>query len=204
MATLRITNLTTSPLYLGDLYTSVPASSYIDVERSATDLPRMKSLQAAMAAQQVTLAVTYSADELASGLMAPPQSVEAQDIAPVLAATPLGGLALIRCPLVAGAPGAPDDVTILAAGLLPFKFRVVDAWAKILTAIGGTTVKAYTRAAGAGTLLGSMASAAAGHQAQTDVTATAVATPAATEGLFIARSDRGVAGEVFLLVRPES
>jgi len=203
MATLTITNLTAEAVYLADLYTEVPANSSIDVQRSASDLPRMRALQSAMADGKVSLAVVYSAAELGSGLQAPPDAIEAQDIAPVAAADAFSAGSVIRAALVAGGGGSPDDVEVKAVGQLPFKFRVIDAWAKIVTAVGASTLEVRTQAAGGGTLLASLDSAATGRADASD-TASAVATPGATEGLFIRRSDDAVVGEVFILIRPET
>lgn len=205
MATLRITNLTSAELLLSDFYANVAAGAYVDITRPANRLGELANLQSLIADGSVSLAVTYTADEIASGLLAPPQALQPQDLAPVAAATALGGLALIRVPLAAGGGGSPDDTQVYAVNALPFKFRVVDCWARVVTGVGGSTVAAYTQAAGAGTLLGTMSSAAAAARSPaTDVTATAVAVPGATEGLFIRRSDDGVEAEVYLLIRPES
>lgn len=204
MATLVITNISGADLLIQDLYTTIAAGGSATVDRAASDIPRMASMIDAVATSKATLSVTYTADEIASGLMSPPQAVEARDLAPVAAAVATGGLAIVRSSFAAGAGGSADDVVVYAANTLPFKFRVVDCWAKVVTNVGGSTLQARTRALGAGTLLGTMSSATAGHQVQTDVVATAVATPGTLEGLFILRSDSGVAGEVFLLVRPES
>ena len=126
-------------------------------------------------------------------------------MAPVAATDVASGLVLFHKAFTAGGGGSPDDVTVIAANALPFKFRVVDAWAAIGTGIGASTLNVYTRAAGAGTLLaGPIDSASAQLARMTGPTASVVATPASTEGVFVRRSDDGVAGEVFILVRRES
>jgi hypothetical protein len=202
MATLEITNIVSEDVYLADLYTSIAVGESKSIERSASDLPRMRSLQQAMADGKVSLAVTYSADEAASGLHAPPSTIEAGDMAPVAAATPAAGLAVIYKPFAAGGGGSPDDVEIFPAGSLPFKFRVVDFALYVSTAVGASSAEIRDEAGGGGNLLASASSAATGRVANAE-NATAVATPGATKGLFVRRSDDGVAGEAILFVRPE-
>jgi len=202
MATLEITNTSSDEVYLADLYTKIAVGATKTIERSATDLPRMRSLQEAMADGRVSLSVTYSNDEVASGLHAPPSTIEAVDIAPVAAATPAAGLATIYVPLPVGAGGAPDDVEIYPAGSLPFKFRVVDFVLYVSTAVVGSSVEIRDEAAGAGAQLASASAAAAGRIPNAE-NQTAVATPAAAKGLFARRSDSGIEGEVVLFVRPE-
>lgn len=204
MANVTITNVTSSPIFISDIYDTIAANSSITVSRAASDLPRMASLQHAMAQNQVTITVAYTADELASGLQQAPQSVSASDMLPVAAATPLGGCELIRVAFAAGAGGAADDVTVYAVNTLPYKFRVVNAWSVVLTAVASSTLQVWTRAAGAGTKLAQTASAAAGFNAYGTLTATALIAPAALDGLFVRRSDSGIAGEVFLLIRAET
>lgn len=200
-----ITNITSESVLIQDLYISIAAGDTVTVDRASTDLPRMASLQDALAAGSVTVVVTPTADEIASGLLQAPKTVEARDQAPVDAADVAAGAILLRAELAAGAGGSPDDVTVYAANALPFKFRVVDAWAMISTAVGASTLNLYTQAAAAGTLVaGPLDSAATGIVRMTGPTTSALATPGATEGLFVRRSDDGVAGEVFLLVRREN
>lgn len=200
-----ITNVTSESVLIQDLYTTIEAGESITVERSSTDLPRMASLQKNIADGNVTISVTPTADEIASGLLQSPQTIQAADMAPVDATDVAAGLVVLRVPLVAGGGGSPDDVQAYAANALPFKFRVLDAWAMVSTGVGASTLNVYTQAAGAGTLVaGPLDSAAAGIVRMTGPNASALAVPGATEGLFIRRSDDGVAGEVCLLVRREN
>lgn len=203
MATLRITNVSGSALFLSDIYTTIAAGAYLDVTRDASDIPRMQSLASALAAGTATLSVTYNAAELASGIMTPPAAVGAVDMAPVAATDVASGLVLLRKAFVAGTPGTADDVTIYAVNTLPFKFRVVDAWAHVTTNVGGSTCNMYTRAAAAGTQVAALSSAATGR-VQSTLGDSALVTPGASDGLFVRRSDRGAAGEVYLLCRIES
>lgn len=204
MATLRITNVDSSELFLSDIYSTIAVGKYVDVTRDASDIPRMQSLASAIADGKATLAVTYSADELASGIMAPPAAIGAADMAPVASTDKASGLVLIRIPMTALAAGTADDVTGYAVNTLPFKFRVCDAWAHVSANIAASTLSVRTQAAGAGTLLATLSGNATGRNSMTAPTASAVATPGATEGLFVRRSDRAVAGEVMLLCRVES
>jgi hypothetical protein len=202
MAELQITNVSPDSVYLADLYTSIGVGETKTIDRSATDLPRMKSLHEAMADGKVTLSVNYSADEVASGLHAPPSTIEAVDIAPVAAATPASALAVIYKALPVGAGGSPDDVEIFPAGSLPFKFRVVDCVLYVSTAVGASTVEIRDEAGGAGNLHASASAAATGRNPNAEDQTSEVA-PAPTKGLFARRSDSGIGGEVVLFVRPE-
>lgn len=198
MATLVVSNLTAADVYVSDLYAAVPASGSISTNRAASDLSRMAGLQALIAAGTVAASVTYSDAEKNSGLV---------DVGTTASpATGLGDGDVIRVPFAAGTPGTPDDVTIYALNALPYKkMRIVDAHVMVVTAIGATTVQLRSAAAGAGTLCAEMATAATGRNGQTaTVTASQVLTNGATVGLFLRRSDRGVAGEVVITVRPET
>jgi len=202
MAQLAITNIVSEEVYLADLYTSIEPGETKTVERSATDLPRMRSLQQAMADAKVSLSVTYSADEVQSGLHAPPSTIEAVDVAPVGAATPAAALVTLYKQLAACGGGSPDDVEIFPAGSLPFKFRILDCIVLVSASPGASTVQIRDEAGGGGNLLASASTAAPGRQTNAENT-TGVATPAATKGLFARRSDDAIAGEVVLVVRPE-
>jgi len=201
MATVTIQNLTSKEVFLQDLYTTIGPNGLIKVERTTTDLPRMKTLQAAIAEDRVAVSVTYSPDEVASGLASPPNAVEAQDIAAVSAPTPMSGVALVRHSLLAGGGGSPDDLTVIET--LPFKFRIIDAWGFVSAPVSGSTLEVRTQAGGAGTKLAELDSGSTGQKRWQGLLSTGVATPGTLEGLFVHRSDNGVAGEVFLLVRPE-
>jgi len=146
--------------------------------------------------------VEYTADEVASGMLSPPGVVEAGDLAPVLATFPLAALATIFVAIPAGGGGAPDDVEVWPLNGLPFQFRVLDAVAYVTTAVGASTLELRDEAAGAGNLLASAASAATGRQANT-AAATGSAVPGASKGLFVRRSDSGVAAELVVTIRRE-
>lgn len=203
MATLTITNVSTDLVAIGDIYRTLAVGESVTVTRTAAQIPNMVSLQKSATAGLVTVSVALSADEIGSGLATATAAVESKDVAPVAATDAAGGLMVIRKAFTAGTPGTADDVTVFAVNTLPAKMRVVDAHAFISTAIGATTVALHTAAAAGGTLLGTLSSAATGRFDMTG-TATAVATPGASAGLFLRRSDRGVAGEVIILCRPEN
>jgi len=205
MATITITNLTGAVVHVGDLYADIPANGALVLNnRSALELDGMQSLKDLILATSVSVSIAYSAADVAAGFMTPAQSVQAVDIIPVVADGSMNPVAILRKAMVAGGGGA-DDVTIYAAGQLPFKMRVCDVFAFVKTAAGGSTVAVRTRAAGAGTLLSTVDSAATGRVAGAAPSdATVVATPGALEGLFLRRSDNTVVGEVFVLLRPES
>jgi len=200
-----VTNISTAPVYIRDFYTEIPVGGSVTTERSGSDLSDMEGLIAALDAGTVTVSITPTAAEIASGFLTPPQAVQAVDMAPVAAADVAAGLIVLRVPLVAAVAGAPDDVSVYPANSLPFKFRVIDAWALISTGVALSNLNVYTRAAGAGTLLAGPLDATAAHIARiSGPTTSALAIPGATEGLFVRRDDRSIAGEIFLLVRRES
>ena len=194
MATLVVTNVDSAPVLIQDFYATIPVGGSITVSRGAGDLSGMPSLHSALAAGTVTMTVTYSSDELASGL------VNTDNAAAASAA--LAGHELLRVSLVAGGGGA-DDVTVFAAGSLPYKMRVVDAWGLVDTNAAGTW-NVRDEAAGAGSLAASIDSTAAGRVPMDSPTVSVAFTPGATKGLFVRRSDNTTAGEVFILVRKES
>jgi len=203
MATLTIVNLASEPTNIRELYYALKVGETITIDRASVDIPGMTGLIEAVAAKLVSLAVTYSPDELATGLMQPPWSVEAQDMARVNAADPAAGTFTIRVLFAAGLGGNPDDVTIYAANALPYKFRVLDAIAYVSTNVALMTLDVWTRPSGAGTHLASMSGATTGRNPNL-LTASAVATPGTLEGLFVNRGDDGIAGEVLLTCRLEN
>jgi len=204
MATFSITNISSDEVHLGDFYLTIAAGETKTLSnRSVDEVSGLSSVQREVADGNITFTVTPTADELASGLMAPPNSISGDDFQEVAAAAPLSGVAEIRSEFAAGGGGSPDDVALYAANALPYKFRVLDAHVKVSTAVGGSTLLLRDEAAGAGTLLASMSGAATGRSEMSD-NLTAVATPGATKGLFLRRSDNGVAGEVIITIRRES
>lgn len=217
MATLRITNLTTSPVYMNDLYTTIPESTvalpqlpYVDVERSPAEISSMKGLHAAVAAGTVSVAVTFSAAEQAAdstaGELLASLQVSGAVPAPVAASAVVGQeITLYKALASGGAAGTADAVTIYALNALPYKMRILSAEARISTAVGASTLNVYSTASGAGTLAaGPISSAATGVALATGPNATVVLTPGAGVGLFVRRSDRSVVGEIVIKARIEA
>jgi hypothetical protein len=229
MATIRITNLTTSEYWLNDIYVAVPASSaaipYVDVVRSLAELASMKGLASAVAAGSLSVSITPSAGELATDLtyVQPlgsellPGSVTATAMAtnsvgpgtfvPVAAAgivSPVVGI--YKAMTSGGASGTLDDVTIYAVNTLPYKIRILGAVANISTAGPAlSTLQIRSAAAGGGTLAATIDSTGTGTVQSSSLgsgNVSVVLTPGALVGLFI-RRDRSTVGEVFITARKE-
>jgi hypothetical protein len=64
MAELTIHNLTKEPLYLGELYTSVPTNAPLVIYRPAPALKHLTSLKRALEAEQVAFGIVYTAGEV--------------------------------------------------------------------------------------------------------------------------------------------
>lgn len=215
MATLRITNLTTSDYWLNDIYSAVPAGSFVDVTRSPAEISAMRGLQDAVAAGKLSVDTTFSAEELAaiSAANQPlastlvPGSLTADAVAPVATAVAAAAPITIFKAFSAGSGGSPDDVVVYAVNTLPYKIRILDAMATISTAVALSSLDVRSAAAGGGTLVATIPSASTGVQRAASLgsgNTSVVLTPGATVGLFIRRSDSGVAGEVVLTARRES
>ena len=118
-------------------------------------------------------------------------------------AVSVGAYTIIRQSFPAALTGNPDDVTVYAAGALPFRMRIANIWGYVATAVGAVTVNVRSAAGGAGTDVGTVAFGATGYIAMTPVVAntTIELTPGATIGLFLRRSNDTVAGEVLMLVQ---
>ncbi len=103
---------------------------------------------------------------------------------------------MIYVSYAAAAAGTPDDVTIFSASA-PFNFRILEAWAVTATAIASSTVECRTATGGGGSALTTAMSTTV--TGKTSDNSTVTTTVAASGSVFIRRSDRGVAGELFLL-----
>ena len=206
MASITLTNVTSPmvPVPIREFYTSVPAvfPFTLTTTRNPSEISSMAGLLAAVDAGQVTMSITYTADEIANGVIAPQSGPLMQS--PVTAATVDSQVSVLRIPLAAGTGGTADDVTAYAVNTVPFKFRVLDGWAVISTNEGGSTCNVYTQASAGGTEVLGLSSASAGRVAGTlPSNVTAVVTPASSTGIFVHRSNNLVVGEVFLLIRRE-
>lgn len=204
MATVTITNLTSAAVYVGDLYTEVPASSSIEIDRTPSDLAGMVSLQKLVQDGSVSVAVEYTAAEQAAGWAGAPDATEAADIAPVAADATFSPEIVVRKVLTGGVTGTADDVTVCALNHLPFKARIIDAWAVLSAGVAASTLQVRSAAAGGGTLAATLDSSAAGVARVSTLTGTQVFTPGSSVGLFVRRSDRAVAGEIFIKLRREN
>lgn len=204
MAAVTITNLTTSPLYLGDLYTTLAASASITVNRYGSDLSRMKSLQDAIAAGTAAVSVVPTANELASGLMTADSSVQATDLAAVAATAAAAAEQIVRKSFTTA---STTDIVIYAANSLPYKMRIIDAFLLIGTPQSGSAVQLWSGAAGTGTAItGSIATTSAGKLAMPLTGNTSIVlTPGALVGLYLLpNATSGVIGEIEITLRRES
>lgn len=114
----------------------------------------------------------------------------------------LSGLLVIHGTFAAGGGGAPDDVTLYSANA-PFKFRIIDAWVHVSTLVALATVQLRSASGGAGSAL-SDAFVGSALGISRNLLLQTTSTVALAGSLFLRRSDSGVAGEVTLLVRPET
>ncbi len=206
MASLLITNLTTSDIPITELYAILRASSTITTNRPVSALPGMKVLQEQIAAGNVTLAVTLTAAEAASGLASPPDVIGADDFAEVADTAVAAPMQAFRKTFAAtGATGTKVDATIFAANALPYAFRVMDVLVLLSTTTGGTTAELCDEVAGGGTVIASMATAATGPNRPSSAfeASSVVSQSTAAKGLFL-NYDRASVGEVIVTVRRET
>ena len=205
MATLRITNLMTTIFACSDIGSpSIPVGGYRDVERRVGEIASMQNLGDRIAAGDCSLRITLTAAERASGLLAPPMSVEAEDIAPVASGAVEAPLMSYFVEFAALTTGTADDVAMYLADNLPRKSRILRATLFVKTAVGSSTITVNSRAAGAGTNVATFDSGSTGLKNSTAPTSTTVLTPGSLEGLYVRRSDRAVAGWVLIEYRPET
>jgi hypothetical protein len=191
-------------LYIGDLYTSIPASTSIVIQRYASDLSRMPALQAAVTAGTAAVSVALNAAELASGLAVAEGSVQSTDVAAVAAAAAASPDITIR---KAFTSVASTDIAVFAANALPYKMRIMDAYLLISTVQAGSSLQLWPQAAGAGTAITVSTSSAVAGKIPMPLTgnASVVLTPGATIGIFMLPSAHtGVVGELVIVARRES
>lgn len=101
-------------------------------------------------------------------------------------------------PLVAGTPGTADDVSFFTANA-PFGFQVVDTWGDPATAISTNTATLRTATGGGGSALSSALDFGTAN-VRTRNTLGSSGSVAKGGSLVVRRSDRGIAGTVFVLV----
>lgn len=212
MATLLVTNLTASKVYLRDCYATLEIAGNadgkdsIEFSRPMSAIPAMAGLQELVADATVSLVITPTADETASGLASPPNVIDAADFAEVTSTAIAAPLQTFRKTFTAtGATGTKVDVTLFAANALPYKFRILDAVVLCSTLTAATTCELRDQAAGAGTNLVSFGTAATGpnRPSVAFTTSQVVSQSNSTKGLFL-NYDRATAGEVIVTVRRES
>lgn len=104
-----------------------------------------------------------------------------------------GDLLVYRYVFAAGTAGTADDVTVVSG--LPNKIQVLDVTLRVSTLIGGSTCTLRDAVGGAGNALSSALSSATVALVRDALTSVAPVVPAGG-GLYLRRSDRGVAGSV--------
>ena len=117
----------------------------------------------------------------------------------------LSPLETIRVAFTAGVPGTADDVVIYNANA-PFKFRILDSTVLISTLVALATVQLRDAVGGGGNALSDAFLASALARLRDTNVGIANVTPIVNVGgtLTIRRSDRGVAGEVIVVIRREA
>jgi len=94
---------------------------------------------------------------------------------------------------------------LFAANAIPFKCRLLDVVFHVTTFIGASSITLYDEAAAAGSSIAAADSSAVGRKVDTTRTATFVLDQStAAKGLFLYRSDSGVAGSVTITYRREN
>lgn len=183
------------------------------------DLAKMTAVQRELAAATITVEYEYSDDELNSGLCQPLEIITPRAIrrrAAMAAAGVAGSQDSYGIPFhvsfklgATGASGTIVDTTLYAVNTLPAewgtKFRVIAIWASIVTNLALSVIEIRSRAAGAGTLMATVSSDAAGTAFMSilgDAHVSQVVTRGALEGMF-ARRDRSVVGEIHMLLVAE-
>lgn len=230
MATITITNLSAAPIYLRDFYTTIGAAGSTNtalgpaatitltsntagntnltggntkMARAAAQVENYLQLMDLVAAGTITVTVTPSANEIASGLGGGVNSVSYNDVSEVAAAAAPGVPFVLRIPLAStGTSGTIIDTTVFAAGSLPFKIRVLDATAYVTTNTVASNWVIGDQAAGAGNTLATLSANAVATVRNGAVSAVSAA-PAATIGLFV-RRDRATVGELIVWCRRET
>lgn len=199
-----VTNISTGPVYVSDLYTTLAASGSVTFKRSASELSAMVSLQKSVALGLLTVAAQPEAYEVASGLMTAPGSVDAGDLAAVDSGVAASGEIVIRKNFTTT---ASTDIVLFAANQLPYKIRILDAYLLISTAQGSSTLQLFPQAAGGGTAITTATSSAATGRVAMPLTnnQSQLVWQSAQNGLFLRPSAHsGVVGEVVITARRET
>lgn len=122
------------------------------------------------------------------------ESVAPAELA-ALDADGIGPLFVIRKAFTAGTTGSADDVEVLAEAA--FDFRIIDSFICVSTAKSANTVQLRSASGGGGSALSSAMS--VGSTGRVRDASTASVTVSAEGAIYLRRSDRDCAGEVFLI-----
>jgi hypothetical protein len=163
---------------------------------TADELNRNPAWSALVAAGTFSLVVTPGSDDVGD-LTASKVAVAGSDGVSV-------PVVLRQAFVTGGAAGTADDVTVFNASA-PYKFRIVDVWLVVADAEAASTVQLRTASGGLGSVLSAEIDTAAlgiARQAGTGLTSTAIV--AKNGSVYLRRSDRNVAGELFMLVIREA
>lgn len=201
---LVVTNISSAPVAISDLYTTIPVAGSVTTIRSASQISAMVSLQKAVESGLVTVSATETTYETASGLTTVPGTVGAADTAPVAAAVADSMDIVIRVPFTSV---SSTDIAIFAANALPYKMRILDAYLLISTVQAASTLQLFPQAAGGGTAITTATSAAVAGRIPMPLTgnASVLVTPGTLIGLFLRPSAHtGIVGEVVINARRES
>jgi hypothetical protein len=214
MATIVISNLSSSPVFLREFYANLGPAGQKNVKVGPTDtlttvkpagtLGNMDGLMQLLAAGTVSVSVTPDAGEAGSALLVPPQSVGQEDLVKTADTTASNTFSsavpfIIKVPLVA----ADTSETVYAADALPYKMRVIDAVAFLSTA-GSGSIAVNSKADGSGTALAAPITCAAGLVRPSSSSWTAsVVTPLTTGSGFFVTKPAATVGELWITVRKE-
>ncbi len=102
---------------------------------------------------------------------------------------------VLEAALPAAAAGTADDVTITLS--TPVQFRIIDAWVRVSAAIGASTIQIRTAPGGGGSALLSPFD--TGSTGVVRDSSTSNVTLSSGFPLYARRSDRAVAGRIYLL-----
>lgn len=111
----------------------------------------------------------------------------------------LGTVKVLQKTFTALTTGSADDVTILdGTPGLPYACKVIDVQLFVTTEVGGSTCTLNTATGGGAAISSDMSSNAKGHVRDAGIASGAVAVLAAGDDLYLRRSDRAVAGTVYV------
>lgn len=211
---LTITNLTSDPVLIPDITDStlvVPGSGSITLEDVKPTIlryaDRLRALQSNLTLSlDLDLTDNFSSTPRARFPVISDRAVGADQLNNYVSNSPFFTHITLRSRFVAG--GTADVEAVSPGALAGFgagtnATRVMDALLLVSTAVGGSTVDLRDEAAGAGTLLGSFDTATTGRKTTNATSTTRINPDGLTKGLYLNRSDAGVAGELIITCRHE-